>query len=87
MIDEYKDNPGQPAQDKWIVCYSQVQSYVYVTLPAEPHLKMKSDSTTILTLVKVCKTNGKDASLELVWYQDMETVQVFDIMTIDCVIG
>ena len=87
MIDEYEDNPGQPAWDKRIVCYGQVQSYVHVTLPARPCLKTDRDSTAILALVKLCKTNGKDVSLEPVWYQDMETVQAFDTTTIDCVIG
>ena len=37
--------------------------------------------------MKLCKTNEKDATLEPVWYQDMETVQAFDITTIDSVIG
>ena len=87
MIDEFEDDPGQPAWDKQIVCYGQVQSYVYVTLPAEPHLKTNSGSTAILALVRLCKTNGKDASLEPVWYQDLETVHAFDITTIDSVIG
>lgn len=87
MIDEFEDDPGRPARDKRIVCYGQVQSYVYVTLPAEPRLKTNSDSTAILALVKLCKTNGKDASLEPVWYQELETVRAFNITTIDCVIG
>ena len=87
-MDEYENDPGRPARDKRTVCYSQVQSYVYVTLPAEPSLKTTSDSTAILALVKLCKTEeGEDASLELVWYRDMETVRAFDIATIDCVVG
>ena len=87
MIDEYEDDPGRPARDKRIICYGQAQSYVHVTLPARPCLKTDRDSTAILALVKLCKTNGKDASLEPVWYQDMETVRAFDTTTIDCVIG
>jgi hypothetical protein len=86
-IDEYEDDPGQPAQDKQTVCYGQVQSYLYVTLPAEPRLKTNSDSMAILVLVTLCKMNGKDVSVEPVWYKDMETVRAFDIGTIDCVIG
>ena len=86
-MDEYEDDPGQPAWDKRTVCYGQVQSYVYVTLLAEPCLKTNSDSTAILALVKPCKTEGGDVSLELVWYWDMETVQAFNVATINCVIG
>jgi len=87
VIDEYEDDPGQPAQDKQTVWYGQVQSYIYITLPGEPCLKTSTDSMAILMLVMLCKTNGKDASLEPVWYQEMEMVQAFDIATIDCVIG
>ena len=68
------------------MCYGQVQSYIYVTLPAEPHLKTNSGSTAILALMKLCKTNGNDASQEPVWYQDMDVVRAFDITTIDCVV-
>jgi len=35
----------------------------------------------------LCKMNGKDTTLVLVWYQDMGTVWAFDIATIDCVVG
>ena len=87
MIDEYEDEPGRPARDKQIVCYGQVQSYIHVTLPAEPCLKTNHDSPVILALVTLCKTNGKDASLAPVWYQEMGKVRAFDITTIDCVIG
>ena len=87
MIDEYEDDLGQAAWDKQIVSHSQVQCYVHITLPAEPRLNTKKDSTAILTLVMLCKTNGKDASLESVWYEKMETVWAFSVMTIDCVIG
>ena len=87
MIDEYEDNPGRAARDKRIVSYSQVQCYVHVTLPAEPRLNTKKDSTAILALVTLCKTNGKDASSEPVWYEKMETVRAFSVTTIDCVIG
>ena len=87
MIDQHEDDPGRPACDKQIVCYGQVQSYIHVTLPAEPCLKTKCDSTAILALVCLCKTNGKDASLMPVWYQEMGTVRAFDIATIDCVVG
>ena len=86
-MDEYENDPGRPARDKRTVCYGQVQSYVYVTLPAEPRLKTNSDSTAILALVKPCKTEGGDASLEPIWYRDMETVRAFDVATIDCVVG
>jgi hypothetical protein len=87
VIDEYKDDPGRPACDKQIVCYGQVQSYIYITLPAEPRLKTDRDSSALLALVTLCKTNGKDASLAPVWYQEMEKVRAFDIATIDCVVG
>ena len=87
VVDEYEDDPGRPAWDKQTVCYGQVQLYIYVTLPAEPCLKTSSDSMGILMLVKLCKTNGKDANLELVWYWDIGTIQVFDITMISCVIG
>jgi len=87
VVDEYKDNPGQPPWDLQIVCYSQVQSYIHITLLVKPHLKIMSHSMAIVMLVKLCKMNGKDASLEPVWYQDMETVHAFDVRTIDCAIG
>jgi hypothetical protein len=87
VIDEYEDDPGRPARDKRIVGYGQVQSYVYVTLPAEPCLKIDRDSTAILVLVTLCKTNGEDASQAPVWYHEMELVRAFDIATIDCVVG
>ena len=87
VIDKYKANPGQPAHDKQIMCYSQVQSFIYVTLPAERHLKTDCDSTAILALVTLCKTDGKDASLMPVWYQEMEIAWAFNIATIDCVVG
>ena len=87
MIDEYEDDPGQAARDKRIVSYGQVQCYVHVTLPAKPRLNTKKDSTAILALVTLCKTNGKDASSEPVWYEKMETVRAFSVTTIDCVIG
>jgi len=38
-------------------------------------------------LVRLCKTNGKDASMEPVWYKDMGTIWAFDIATISCVVG
>lgn len=87
MIDEYEDDPGRPARDKQIVCYGQIQSYIYVTLPAKSHLRTDCDSTAILALVALCKTNGEDASLKPVWYKDMELVRAFDIATISCVVG
>ena len=87
VIDEYEDDPGRPARDKRTVCYGQVQSYIYITLPAEPCLKTNSDLSAILALVTLCKTNGKDASLEKVWYREMEIVRAFNIVTIDCVVG
>ena len=87
VIDKYEADPGRPAHDKQIVCYSQVQSFIYVTLPAKQHLKTNRDSTAVLTLVMLCKTDGKDTSLTPVWYQEMEIVQAFDIATIDCVVG
>ena len=87
VIDKYEANPGQPACNKQIVCYSQVQSFIYVTLPAERHLKTDCDSTVILALVMLCKTDGKDVSFTPVWYQEMEIVQAFNIATIDCVVG
>jgi hypothetical protein len=86
VIDEYENQPGRPNRDKRVVCYGQVQSYIYVTLPAEPRLSTERDSTAILALVTLCKTNG-DASLATVWYTDMEIVRAFDIATIDCVVG
>ena len=79
VIDKYEANPGRPARDKQIMCYGQVQSFIYVTLPAKQHLKTDCDSTAILALVTLCKTDGKDASLTLVWYQEMEIVQAFNI--------
>jgi len=87
VINEYEDDPGQPAQDKQTVCYGQVLSYLYITLPAEPCLNTNHDSTAILALVTLCKTNGMDASLVPVWYWEMELVHAFDIATIDCVVG
>ena len=87
VIDEYEDDPGRPAWDKRIICYGQVQSYIYVTLPAEPRLKTTHDSTAILALVTLCKTNGMDASLVPVWYRETGLVRAFDIATIDCVVG
>ena len=35
VIDEYEADPGRPAHNKQIMCYGQVQSFIYVTLPAE----------------------------------------------------
>ena len=87
VIDEYEDDLGRPAWDMRTVCYSQVQSYIHVTLPAELCLKTGTNSTALLALVMLCKMNRKDASMEPVWYQEMETVWAFDIVTIDCVIG
>jgi hypothetical protein len=87
VIDEYEDDPGRPARDKRVVCYGQVHSYIHVTLPAEPRLKTDRESTAILALVTLCKTNGEDASRVPVWYHKMELVRAFDVVTIDCVIG
>ena len=87
VIDEFEDDPGRPAQDKQIVCYGRVQSYIHVTLPAEPSLRTDHNSTAILALVTLCKTNGEDASLVPVWYKDMGLVRAFDIATIGGVIG
>ena len=87
MIDEYEGDLGQPARDKQTVNYGQVQLYIYVTLPAMPWLKINRDLTAILALVRLCKTDGQDASLTPVWYQDMGMVQAFDITTINCVVG
>jgi hypothetical protein len=47
----------------------------------------RSDSTAILTLIMPCKTDGKDASMEPVWNQDMGTVWAFNIAMINCVVG
>ena len=58
-----------------------------VHLCAMPWLKINRDSTAILALVRLCKTDGQDVSVTLVWYQDMGTVRAFDIATIDCVVG
>jgi len=87
VIDKYEDDPGQPAQDKQVVCYRQVHSYIRITLPTKPHLKTDRKSTAILALVTLCKTNREDASWVLVWYHKMELVCAFDVVTIDCVVG
>ena len=87
VIDEFEDDPGRAAQDKQVVCYGQVQSYIRITLPAEARLKTVRDVTAILTLVTLCKTNGEDVSRVPVWYHKMELVRAFDVMTIDCVVG
>jgi hypothetical protein len=87
VIDEYEDDPGRPARDMRTVCYGQVQSYIYITLPAAPRLETTRDSTAVLALVTLCKTNGMDASHTLVWYREMGRVCAFDIATIDCVVG
>jgi len=87
VIDEYEDDLGRPARDKQVVCYRRVHSYIRVTLPTEPRLKTDRESTAILALVTLCKTNGEDASRVLVWYHKMELVRAFNVVTIDCIIG
>jgi hypothetical protein len=74
-------------RDKQVICYRQVHSYIHVTLPTKPRLKTDHESTAILALVTLCKTNGEDVSWVLVWYHKMELVRAFDVVTIDCVIG
>ena len=86
-VDDIDQGAAKDQPHNVMVCYGQVQSYIYVTLPAESHLKTNQNLTAILALVILCKTNGKDASLEPAWYQDMEIIQGFNITTIDCVIG
>ena len=70
-----------------VICYGQVQSYIHITLPAKPCLKTNQNSTAILVLVRLCQMNGKDMSMELVWCEDLEMIQAFEIATINCVVG
>jgi len=86
-VDDIDQGGAKDQSHNAMVCYGQVQSYIYVTLPAESHLKTNQNLTAILALVALCKTNGKDASLEPVWCQDMEIIRAFNITTSDCVVG
>ena len=88
-MDEYEDDPGQPAKDKHIFGYGQVQFYAYVTLRAHPSLGMTTDITDILAIVSLCGTNGEDATKRLVWYDEknMGSFRAFSAKAIDCVVG
>jgi hypothetical protein len=61
----------------------------HVILPAIPSLKIKADVPAILALVRMCKTNGMDASSKPIDYKDgdIEAVRAFNVGTINCVIG
>ena len=89
MIDEFEDDAGRQAWDKRFVGYGQVQAYIHMTLPAHPNLKIKEDVPEILALVRMCNTNGEDASIQLIQYKDgdMGVVRAFSVVTIDCAIG
>jgi hypothetical protein len=89
MIDEFKNNAGQQVWDKRFVGYGQVQSYIHVILPAHSSIKTKEDAPAIVALVRMCKTNGKDASVKPIRYKDgdIEAVRAFDVATIDCAVG
>ena len=89
MIDKFENDAGRQARDKRFIGYGQVQSYVHLTLPAHPHIKVKKDVPAIVALVRMCHTNGEDASAKPIWYKDgdMEAVRAFSVDTIDCVVG
>ena len=89
MIDEFENDAGRQAQDKRFVGYGQVQAYIHVTLPAHPSLKIKADVPAVLALVRMCNTNGMEASSKPIQYKDgdMEAVRAFSVATIDCAIG
>jgi hypothetical protein len=71
------------------VGYGQVSAYIYVTLPADPNLKIQEDVPAIVAIVRMCKTDGGDASLQPIRYMDgdMEGIRAFSVATIDCAIG
>ena len=60
-----------------------------MTLPAHPTIKIKEDVPETLALVRMCNTNGEDASIKPIRYKngDMEAVRAFSVATVDCVIG
>jgi hypothetical protein len=88
-MDEYEDDPGRPARDKQIFGYGQVQFYAYVTLQAHPSLGIATDTTEILAIVSLCRTNGEDATQVPVWYgrEDVGSIRVFNARAIDGVVG
>ena len=87
LIDEHKADPGRP--DKRVVCYGQVQYNRIYTSRFRPSRASRPNAIrhAIIVLVTLCETNGQDASLTPFWYTEMEIVRVFDVATIDCVIG
>ena len=89
VIDQFENDAGRQARDKRIVGYGQVQAYIHVTLPAHPNIKIKEDVPAIMALVRLCNTNGEDASVKPIRYKngDVEAVRAFSVATIDCVIG
>ena len=80
-MDEYEDEPGQPAKDKCIFGYGQVQLYAYITLIAHPSLRMATDLTEILAITSLCHTNWEDATKGPVWYdkKNMGSLRAFSV--------
>ena len=89
MIDEFENDAGRRARDKRFVGYGQIQAFIHTTLPANPSIKVKEDVPAILALVRMCKTDGEDASIKPIKYKDgdMEAVRAFSVATIDCAVG
>ena len=89
MIDEFENDAGRRARDKRFVGYGQIQAFIHTTLPANPSIKVKEDVPVILALVRMCKTDGEDASIKPIKYKDgdMEAVRAFSMATIDCAVG
>ena len=86
MIDEFENDAGRRARDKQLVGYGQIQAFIHTTLPANPSIKVVP---AIVALVRMCKTDGEDASIKPIKYKygDMEAGRAFSVATIDCAVG
>ena len=89
VIDEFENDAGRRARDKRFVGYGQIQAFIHTTLQANTGIRIKEDVPTITALVRMCKTDGEDASIKPIKYKDgdMGAVRAFSVATIDCVIG
>ena len=88
LLPPCRNRPGA-RQSAWCSPYrcSSLLRPAILTLNARTNIKVKD--ADIVALVRICKTDGENASIKPIKYKDgdMEAVRAFSVATINCVVG
>jgi hypothetical protein len=69
------------------ILYRQVIYIVHAILPKSVRIKTRDETQAILAIVQWCDGAEGDATMEVVWYSKMGTLQAVNIATIENVVG